>query len=83
MPKADVFKVQNNIVLDFESRGYKYTMHLLIEDGLIRLENKTNGGDTILFLGEMYNYTGEPVAEPVAEIAEKPKKRRSKKKDNN
>ena len=78
MKTADVFKVQNNIMLSFESRGCEYIMHLLIENGLIRLENKTNGGDTILFLGAMESYTGEPTAEPVAEIAKKPKKHKKK-----
>ena len=77
MKTADLFKVQNNIKLAFESRGCEYTMHLLIEDGLIILENSTNGGDTVLFLGEPQSYTGEPVTEP---ITESPKKKRSKKK---
>ena len=79
MYTADKFNVQNNIVLVFESKGCKYTMHLLIENGLIRLENETNGGDTILFLGEAQSYTGEPV-EPTEVIEEKPKRRKSKKK---
>ena len=80
MKTADLFKVQNNIELAFESRGCEYRMHLLIENGLIRLENKTNGGDTILFLGEVESYTGEPVIQ-AQEKASKPKrKKRSKKK---
>ena len=78
MKTADLFKVQNNIELVFESRGCEYHMHLLIENGLIRLENKTNGGDTILFLGEIEGYTGEPL-EKVTEEQEKPKKKRKKK----
>lgn len=78
MKTADLFKVQNNIELAFESRGCEYRMHLLIENGLIRLENKTNGGDTILFLGEIKGYTGESVGK-ATEVQEKPKKKRKKK----
>ena len=55
-------------------------MHLLIENGLIRLENKTNGGDTILFLGAVESYTGEH-KEPVKALEEKPKKRSKKKRE--
>ena len=79
MKTADLFRVQNNIELAFESNGCEYRMHLLIENGLIRLENKTNGGDTILFLGEVEGYTGEPV-EKATEVQEKPKKKRRNKK---
>ena len=80
MPKADLFKVQNNIVLAFQSKEHEYKMHLLIENGLIRLEDLTKGTEQILFLGDTESYTGE-VVEPVQAIEEKPKKKkRSKKK---
>lgn len=80
MKTADLFRVQNNIELAFESKGYEYRMHLLIENGLIRLENKTNGGDTILFLGEVESYTGEPTAQNQGELPKPKRKKRSKKK---
>ena len=76
MAKADVFHVVNNVILDFESEGSKYNMKLLIEDGLIILNND-KGEEKYIFLGHKNEgYTGEVVEKPL----ELPKKKRSKKK---
>ena len=84
MLKAEKFNVQNDIRLVFESEGLSYDMKLLIEEGLIILtDNK--GKEQIIFLGEKEEYRGEPVevTENMSLVEEKPKKKRSKKKDKN
>lgn len=82
MLKAEKFNVQNDIRLVFESEGLSYDMKLLIEEGLIILKDNKGKGQ-IIFLGEKEEYRGEPVevTENVSLVEEKPKKRRSKKKD--
>ena len=73
MKTADIFRVQNNIVLAFQSEGCDYTMHLLIENGLIRLENATTKEESIYFLGNPKVTSSEGI---------KPKKKKRKKKQN-
>ena len=84
MLKADKYNVQTDILLGFKSKGYDYEMKLLIEEGLIILKD-SKGGEKVLFLGEQVSYTGEPV-EVTQKVTEsvtcKPKKSRSKKKNN-
>ena len=77
MKTADVFNVQNNVVLAFQSEGKDYKMHLLIEDGLIRLEG--NGKERIIFLDDRSSYTGESTPTEITTDSA-PKKKRSKKK---
>lgn len=87
MKTADIFNVQNNVVLAFDSEGKHYIMHLLIENGLIRLEEVDREkviGERIIFLGKQEPYRGElteVAQETTGEVSERPKKkRRSKKK---
>lgn len=83
MKTSDIFNVQTNIVLAFDSRNKHYTMKLLIENGLIILSDD-KGKEEIFFLGDHESYTGETPSENesiIKEVEEKPKKkRRSKKK---
>lgn len=78
MHTADIFKVQNNVTLAFQSMGKEYKMYLLIEDGIIRLEDTKEGKEKVYFIEEPKEYTGEPTE--IVEKATKPKKKRSKKK---
>ena len=78
MAKAEIFHVVNNVTLDFESEGHKYLMKLLIENGMIILQDEA-GKERFMFLGdEGESYTGS-TTEPT--VAKKPKKKRNKKKN--
>lgn len=79
MAKAEVFHVVNNVTLDFESEGHKYTMKLLVEDGLIILKDETNK-EQYLFLGNKEAYTGESIGN--VDI-DKPKKKRKRNNNRN
>lgn len=83
MAKAEIFHVVNNVTLDFESEGHKYLMKLLVEEGLIILQDE-NKNEKYLFLGDKgEGYTGEVNVEPTEAVEEAPKpkkKKRSKKK---
>ena len=78
MAKTEVFHVVNNVTLDFESEGLKYTMRLLIENGLIMLTDDKGREETIV-LGRKSEYTGEPI-ETLLEIPQKSVKKRKRNK---
>lgn len=55
MIRAEQFHVQNNVVLVFESGGKQYRMKLLIENGLVIVNELTpqgEGKDRVMFLEE-------------------------------
>jgi hypothetical protein len=82
MAKAEQFNVQTNIDLVFDSEGKHYKMKLLIENGIIVLEDN-EGKEQYIFLGDKEEYWGEPIKEPLPEIESKPKKKRKRSKKKN